>query len=146
MNMSGEIRVKTESRYKTLYNELKNFVVGDMHELFFICTCLGYKANNPKPLGSNGEHRFHSHTITPEEYVCYYSILLEKNNMDISAIKDDKFVLSKIEEYANGGMEILLKEFLSDYLIKSNTELKLDHTCIKELPKTFLHFIYEQTQ
>ena len=146
MNMSGEIRVKTESRYKTLYNELKNFVVGDMHELFFICTCLGYKANNPKPLGSNGEHRFHSHTITPEEYVCYYSMLLEKNNMDISVIKDDKFVLSKIEEYANGGMEILLKEFLSDYLIKSNTELKLDHTCIKELPKTFLHFIYEKIQ
>lgn len=146
MNMSGDIRVKTESRYKTLYNELKNFVVGDMHELFFICTCLGYKANNPKPLGSNGEDRFWSRTIIPEEYVCYYSVLLEKNNMDISIIKDDKLVLSKIEEYANGGMEILIKEFLSDYLIKSSTELKLDPTSAKELPKTFLHFLYEKIQ
>lgn len=146
MNMSGDIRVKTESRHKTLYNELKNFVVGDMHELFFICTCLGYKANNPKLLGSNGEDRFWSRTIRPEEYVCYYSMLLEKNNMDISIIKDDKLVLSKIEEYANGGMEILIKEFLSDYLIKSSTELKLDPTSVKELPKTFLSFIYEKIQ
>ncbi len=146
MNMSEDIRVKTDAKYKALYNELKNFVVGDMHELFFICTCLGYKANNPKLLGSNGEDRFWSRTIRPEEYVCYYSMLLEKNNMDISIIKDDKLVLSKIEEYANGGMEILIKEFLSDYLIKSSTELNLDPTSVKELPKTFLSFIYEKIQ
>jgi len=144
--MSEDIRVKTDAKYKALYNELKNFVVGDMHELFFICTCLGYKANNPKLLGSNGEDRFWSRTIRPEEYVCYYSMLLEKNNMDISIIKDDKLVLSKIEEYANGGMEILIKEFLSDYLIKSSTELNLDPTSVKELPKTFLSFIYEKIQ
>ena len=40
MSFSEDIRVKTEQKYKTLYNELKNFAVGDMHELFFLCACL----------------------------------------------------------------------------------------------------------
>ena len=146
MNMSGDVRVKTDVRYKTLYTELKNFIVGDMHELFFICACLGYKANKPKPLGKNGDERFWSRTITPEEYICYYSMLLERNKIDLSVVQDDKLVLSMIEEYANGGMEILINEFLSDFFMKGSTELKLDTTCVKELPKTFLHFIFEQIQ
>jgi len=146
MNMSGDIRVKTSNQYKHLYNELKNFAVGDMHELFFLCVCLAYRANKKKVLGTNGEDRFWSKTITPEEYACFYAIMLEENEMDLEAIKDDKIVLAEIEKYANAGMEILLEEFLSDYLIKNKTELKLNTADSKELPKALLHFIYEQLQ
>jgi hypothetical protein len=147
MNMSGDIRVKTSNQYKHLYNELKNFAVGDMHELFFLCVCLAYRANKKKKaLGTNGEDRFWSKTITPEEYACFYAIMLEENETNLEAIKDDKVVLAEIEKYANAGMEILLEEFLSDYLMKNKTELKLNPADSKELPKALLHFIYEQLQ
>ena len=146
MNMSGDIRVKTDRKYKNLYIELKNFAVGDMHELFFLCACLGYRAKKKKSFGSAGEERFWSRTITPEEFACFYAMLLDANSMDLSAIKDDKIVITEIEKYANSGMEILLDEFLRDYLVKGNSDLKLDSTSSKELPKALLYFIYEQLQ
>lgn len=141
MNMSGDIRVKTDRKYRNLYNDLKNFAVGDMHELFFLCSCLGFRAKKKKSLGSNGEDRFWSRTITPEEYACYYAMMLEESNMDLSAIKDDTKIISEMEKYANAGMGVLLDDFLSEYC---SSALKLDSSISKELPKALLHFIYEQ--
>lgn len=141
MNMSGDIRVKTDKKYRNLYNDLKNLAFGDMHELFFLCACLGYRAKQMKSLGPNGEERFWSRTITPEEYACYYAMVLEKNNMDLSITKDDKLVIVEMEKYANSGMEILLEELLNEYC---NADYKLDSVYSKELPKALLHFIREQ--
>jgi len=141
MNMSGDIRVRTDKKYRSLYNDLRNLIVGDMHELFFLCVCLGYKANKAKTLGSSGEERFWSRTITPEEYACYYAMMLEKNNMDLSSTKDDKLVIAEMEKYANSGMEILLEDFLNEYC---SADYKLDNTYSKELPKALLLFIRDQ--
>lgn len=147
MNMSGDIRVKTSNKYKHLYNELKNFAVGDMHELFFLCVCLGYRAQKSrKNLGADGEDRFWSKTITPEEYACFYAIMLEDRGMNLEAIKDDKIVIAEMEKYANAGMEILIDGFLSEYLIQNRTELKLNTTDSQEIPKALLYYIYEQLQ
>jgi len=143
MNMSGDIRVKTDSKYRYLYNDLKNFAFGDMHELFFLCSCLGFRTKKKKSLGTKGEDRFWSRTITPEEYACYYAMMLEESDMDLSVIKDDKLIISEMEKYANAGMELLLKDFLSEYC---SSGLKLDSSISKELPKALLHFIYEQLQ
>ena len=142
MNMSGDIRVKTDQQYKNIYNEFKNFVVGDMHELFFLCACLGYRADKKKPLGKKGDDRFWSKTITPEEYACFYAMILNNKNMDLTSIEDDKFVISEMEEYSNAGMGILIDEFLSDYLVAVGNEYKLDPTHSNELPKDLLNFIY----
>lgn len=143
--MAGDIRVKTDVKYKTIYNDMKNFALGDMHELFFLCACLGYKHNLRKPLGPHGDDRFYSHTISPEEFACYYAMVLEKNDMDLSSIEDDKVVISEIEEYANGGMEYLIRELLSDYMTSEGI-LKLEKSgYAKELPKILLGFIHEQS-
>lgn len=146
MKMDREIRVKTEGRYKRLYNDLKNVVVGDSHELFFVCACLGYKNKRSKPLGGSRDDRdrFYSSTINPREWACYYAMLLEQNGMDFLAIQDDKSVIAKIEEYANAGIDILMQDFLGDYTITNGGELQLDPGCSKELSKQFLHFVFEQ--
>lgn len=143
MKMEGQIRVKTDNRYSNIYNELKNLVVGDFHELFFVCACLGYKYKKSKPLEKKDD-KFWSQTIEHTEWACYYAMLLEENAMDFSVIHDDKYVIARIEEYANAGMELLIQEFLSDYLIGKTGEQQLDPLCCKELPKQFLHFIFEQ--
>ena len=145
MNVSGDIRVKTDQRYKNLYVELKNFAVGDMHELFFMRVSWPTKQKE-KSFGSGGDERFWSRTITPDEYTCFCAMLLNDNEMDLSVIKDDKHVIAEVEKYANAGMEILIEEFLGDYFVKGNSDLKLDSTSSKELPKALLYFIYEKLQ
>ncbi len=143
MNMMGDIRVKTDRKYKDLYNDMRNFAIGDSHELFFLCACIGFKENKTKSLGSNGEERFWSRTITPEEYICYYAMILRKNNMDFSLIKDDKTIIAEMEKYANAGIEILFEEFLNEYCT-SDYKIETSHT--KELPRGLLHYIYERIQ
>lgn len=148
MNMDGQIRVKTDARYKELYNNMKNsLVVGDFHELFFVCACIGYSKGLRKPI-AKGDDRFWSRTITPTEWACYYAMLLEQNDYDFSVIMDDKEVLMVIEEYANAGMEVIIDGFLSSYLLPSSKgkEPQLDPSCSKTLPKDFLHYILEQSE
>jgi hypothetical protein len=144
MKMDDNIRVRTDRKYQTLYNDLKNFAFGDMHEIFFLCVSLGYKAKKQKSLGKDRDERFWSRTITPDEWACYYAIMIEANNMDFSSIQDDKQVIACMEEYANAGMEILLDEFLSGYIVNGSEGPTLVSSGSQELPKIVLSYIYEQ--
>lgn len=144
MNMAGDIRVRTDRRHRTLYNDFRNFVAKEMHEIFFLCACLGYRSGKRKALGKNGDDRFWSSTITPEEYASYYAMLIELNEMDFSAISEDKAVIASMEEYANGGMDILLEDILADYILDQGEDLRLDPSCSKELPKVLLAYVYEK--
>lgn len=144
MKLSGDIRVRTDRHYRTLYNDLRNFVVKDMHEIFFLCACLGYRESKRKPLGRDGDDRFWSSTITPEEYASFYAMVIESKNMDFSAIADDRKVVAAIEEYANAGMQILLEDVFTDYTLSRGDDLRLDPSCSKELAKVLLAYLYEK--
>jgi hypothetical protein len=144
MNMAQDIRVRTDQHYRTLYNDFRNFVAKDMHEIFFLCVCLGYRDGKRKPLGRSKDDRFWSNTITPEEYASFYAIMIESNNMEFSSISDDKIVIATMEEYANAGMQILLDDVLADYILKRGDDLHLDPSCSKELPKVLLAHVYEK--
>jgi hypothetical protein len=146
MKMDGRIRVKSDGRYGRLYADMKNAVVGDFHELFFVCACIGYKERKRKPIdrSHSDRDRFWSSTILPREWACYYAMVLADNEMDFTCIQDDQAVINTAEEYANAGMAILIERFLSDYLINADTEPQLDSAASRELPKNFLHHIFEQ--
>jgi len=147
MKMDGNIRVATDAKYKELYNNMKSCSsIEDFHELFFACACLGYKRNKHTPL-KKGDDRFWSRTITPCEWASYYAMILEKNNFDLTKVGDDQAVLADISGYANAGMDILIEEFLHDYLLPNSraTNPQLDPACCKELPKQFVNFIFEQS-
>ena len=144
MKMDGQIRVKTNSHYARMYNDIKGVAFGDFHEFFFLCACIGYNANNKEPLGKNGEDRFWSSTITAREWACYYAMFLEKNGFDFTAAQDEKVIINKMEEYANAGMKILLNEFLNDYVIGSREDPQLDQGRSRELPKNLLNFVFER--
>lgn len=148
MKMDGNIRVATEAKYKELFNNMKsNGVVDDFHELFFLCASIGYRKSSKTPI-KRRDDRFWSKTISPREWACYYAMVLEKNAFDYEKVSEDKDVLAIIEGYANAGMDILIKDFLGDYLLPSSrsTDPQLDPTCCKELPKNFVHFIFEQSE
>jgi hypothetical protein len=142
MKMDTNLRIKTDKKHRTLYNQLTGFAVGESHELFFLCACLGYRRRKAKALGRSGDERFWSKTITPEEWCAYYAIILEEQNMNFAHIQDDKAVLSRIEEYANGGVEILIEECLADFL-SSSSEVSIDKKGSGELPKILFDYLHD---
>lgn len=141
--MDAQIRVRTEARFADLYDDLKRLVVGEFHDLFFICACLGYSAGKRKPL-SRGQDRFFSATITPWEWTCYYAMLLQDSKRNLAAIADDKKVIRVVEEYANAGMEVLLEDLLSNYLLADQKVPRIDQSASKELPKVTLGYIFSR--
>lgn len=146
MKMDGDIRVRTDNRFGRIYTDLKNNLDVEYHEVFFSCACLAYSRKKHKSLGRQGGDRFWSKTITPLEWNCYYSMLLAENNFDFHVIQEDKNVISRVEEFANLGMEILIDEFLHDYLLKKSDEPQLDPSCSKDLSKELLHFLFNQSE
>ena len=144
MKMDTNIRVRTHRRFRGLYKQMKGLAVGDMHELFFLCACLGYKRGKATKLGRNGDDRFWSGTIEPDEWSCFYAMTLEEHGQDFAAIKDDKEVIARMEEYANAGMEILIDELLGEYLTTHDGEPLLDTASARELPKELLQYVFEQ--
>ncbi|EKD55838.1 MAG: hypothetical protein ACD_59C00024G0003 [uncultured bacterium] len=148
MKMDGKIRVATDAKYKELYNNMKgNGVVEDFHALFFVCACLGFKNKKMTPIKKRDD-RFWSGTITPSEWSCYYAIILEQNGFDFTKVSDEKEIMEVIERYANSGMEILIDEFLEDFLLPSSKKTipQLDNAVCKTLPKQFVHFIFELSE
>lgn len=147
MKMDGRIRVHTDAKYKELYNNMKNNgAVDDFHELFFVCACIGYRKGYQTSIKKRDD-RFWSGTITPREWACYYAMVLEQNDFDYEKVSEDKDVLAIIEGYANAGIGILMEEFFLDYLLPNSksADPQLDPTFCKELPKHFVHYIFEQS-
>lgn len=145
MYLSGGIRVRTEGRYKQLYNDLKNFVFLDMHEIFFTCAAIGYRSGKRIPLGKSAEDRFWSDTITPHEFAMFYAMVAELEGMSCQSLMDAKSVIEVVEEYANAGMEILLEELLGEYVIETESGPVLDKASCDELPKIILAHIYDRS-
>lgn len=136
IEMSQKIRVKIDPQYKVIYNALKNHAVGDFHELFFICVCLGYKMRMREPLKKR-EDCFWSNTIFPDEWYAYYSIYIHDHNMDFSCLGNDEQIITTMQEYANGGMSCMIDEFLCDYTKKdSSGNYIVDH--LDQLSKELL--------
>lgn len=143
--MSTDLRVKVNKEYSDLYTDWRN-LCSDMHELFFLCVCLGYNAQKNTPLGRKGEPKFWSGTITPEEWSCFYAMLLKKNQMDPKSVMDDKIVMSEMEGFANAGMEILIDELLTDFTIGDRKNLRIDSSSSKDLAKSILAYINDLAQ
>jgi hypothetical protein len=133
--------VHTDQKYKELYNDLKGLAFREFHEIFFVCCSLGFKRDKQIKLGKNKEDRFWSDRITPEEYSTYYAFTMSKNDNNLASVVDDRKVLDVMEEYANGGMTILIDECLSNFIVGEN---RIDKSSAKELPKEILGFLLSE--
>ena len=141
MKRDTEIRVATEKKYTALYNDLKdNNVINEFRELFFVCVCLAYKKKKNTPL-KTGEDRFRTNSLTSREWATYYAIFLKDHNMDFAMLNDEKNIMKHVEAYANAGMEILLEEFLGDYVKVTGGEPHLIPLESRELPKSFIQYL-----
>ena len=145
MSMFPKIRVYIQKEYFDLYSDWRDLVGRDMHELFFLCVCLGYKTGKDIPL-SKKVQKFWSDTFDAEEWNCFYAIFFKKHQIDPTSIMDAEKVFKFIEGYANGGMEILIDELLTDFTIGDPDNLRIDSSSSKGLAKSILAYISETAQ
>ena len=143
MKMDERRRIRTSKHHGKLYTELKGTLVQEFHELFFLSVCVGYRNDCPTPLGKSGEERFWSDTIAPEEWSAYNSMMLTRNDMDFKAIQDDKSVITRIEEYAHGGMLYLIDNVLNGFLVEKDGEYAVDKTVATDLPRRVMQYVFE---
>ncbi|MBT2682247.1 hypothetical protein [Bacillus sp. ISL-37] len=112
--LADQALVYTSKKYEEIYYHFnKNFEV-KYQDLFLLCASIGFKKNRKLPLGERGRE-LRTNYLKVKQKATVYSIILsdEELGKNIEAFEEDEFprkARKRIEEYAEGGMEILVEE------------------------------------
>ncbi len=142
----GKYRVHCKKGYQGIYKSLKGTVFNEYHNLFTLCVFLGNK--NGKFLKGKGskEQLFWSDTFSIREYAAFYSLIINENkDEDYILLKDGEKALEFLENYADGGMGILLNsEVLKNHISEKAGEFTLDFSQNDHIQKQILYYVYSQ--
>lgn len=143
MSEQQRIRVRTEKTHKTLYSELKQLNLGDAHAVFFIAACIGYEAGKRQKIVSRDD-RFFGDTITPDEWAIYQSIFLDEAGYNLSSINDREAIIRSMEEYANGGINVILENVPGCFDQHEDREVFIKKSERENLLERLLVLIFEK--
>lgn len=97
-------------KYEKIYNTLSSKkIFNNMAEIFTFACVIGYKNKNKVKLAGRGTEMRSEH-FKEKELVPLMSIIFEESNFDNDIFYDYDLIKAKfndLEEYAEGGMEIL---------------------------------------
>ena len=145
-----DVRVSVNKKYTKLYKALSQSSnirksIFERHaKIFTLCVALGFNYNQRNEFNSGElENLFWSKTFEKHDLTVIYSLAINndsENTYDI--ISDKEKMISIAEEYADGGMEILIENVLSEYIKEDeNGFLYLNHSESSYLEKEILSFI-----
>lgn len=142
--LSEQQLIFTSKKYETIYKTLNSLIDVKYHDLFMLCAAIGFRNNNKLPIEEKGRE-FRSNYLSREQKATAYSIILNDSEFGrkINRFEDREFIVDarkRLEQYAEGGMEILVKEvFKSKWtggiLDESYNEYEID----------IISYIYEQS-
>lgn len=124
--LSGQGIVYTSENYEGIYITMNEKYNIKYHELFILAASIGFKNNKRSPLNKNGRE-FRLSYFTQEQKAVVYTILLLDDGLSI----DTEDLLNKemfrnftkaLEEYAEGGMDILIENALPANINKNTSE------------------------
>lgn len=109
-----QIIFNTSKRFEDIYIKFNEIADVKYHELFILCATIGFKNNRHNKIGEKGRE-LRSAYLDSNQKASAYSIILNDANIgkNIDRFVDKEFVsLAKksLEEYAEGGMELLIEE------------------------------------
>lgn len=133
----------TSQKYENIYRFLKDKLNLKYHETFVLCAAIGYKNNRARELDKKGRE-FRSNFLSTGQKVTIYSIILNDQEIgkQIEKFNDKDFQLTakkKIEQYAEGGMEILCEDVFGNKV----NEFMLDEN-YDEYEVDILSYIYQE--
>jgi hypothetical protein len=104
----------TSKRYEEIYFHLNTKYEIKYHDFFLICASIGFKKNHRRKVGERGRE-MRTNFFKGRQKATIYTIILsdEELGRNIEAFGEDDFprrARKLLEEYAEGGMEILVEE------------------------------------
>lgn len=114
-SLNNSFFIFKSKKYEDIYNVLVNKMhIFKMSELFTLCASVGFKHNNSVSVDSKGTEMRSEH-FKENQLTALYSIMINSPliNADLDSFRDYEFIKSAfkiIEQYAEGGMEILCRD------------------------------------
>ncbi len=118
-SLNDSFFIHKSKRFESIYNLLVNKKhLFKMNELFTLAAAVGFKNNKRVKLEQKGTEMRSEH-FKENQLAALYSIMLNSSdiNADLESFRDYDFVKNAfkiIEEYSEGGMEILCDEVFED--------------------------------
>lgn len=142
--LSEQQIIYTSKKYEPIYKVLNNLIDIKYHDLFILCAAIGFKNNKKLPLYEKGRE-FRSNYLSREQKATAYSIILNDCELGrkINKFEDRDFIVQsrkRLEEYAEGGMDILVKE-----VFKSKWTGELLDESYGEYEIDIISYIYEES-
>lgn len=143
MKMNGDIRVRISKEHDQVYNTLTKGVGIESHVLFFMGFCIAIsKKLDPTPIKTRVD-KFWSRTFDPQEWTSMYSVILDKNSVNLKAIENDEEVIRQVEMYANAGISDFLDNIPQEYIRKSGGVISFAIDDKGEAIKDILNFLMD---
>jgi len=138
-------RVYTRPEYVKIYQKLKGLAFNEYHNLFTLCVFLGYK-NKKRSKKSAKKELFWSQTFSPHELASFYALLIrESESGNFALLKDGEKALEWLQEYADGGMEVLLEsDVMKKFVVRHGDEINIDATVRDNLQKQLMYYIFSE--
>jgi hypothetical protein len=104
----------TSKKYEEIYIHFNTKFDIKYQDLFLLCASIGFKKNRKKRITEKGRE-FRTNYLNSRQKATAYSIILSDPEIgkNIEAFEDSEFRLKarkRLEDYAEGGMEILVEE------------------------------------
>ncbi|MEI4527197.1 MULTISPECIES: hypothetical protein [Priestia] len=149
ITFTREARIHWNKKHEVIYHTLRERGIfpQNSHILMF-CASLGFKHSRKKELvGDTNDIRLS--TFSKDEMVAYVTIAFSKVGLQLDKLDKIEEFKNIIEEYAEGGMEVFIEEFLEPYLIPNKDGsyiLAIKGGGASDFEKDLLVFIYEESQ
>lgn len=144
----GNYRVLGKQGTLDIYKRLKGKIFNEYHNLFTLCVCLAYKNKKKMTSKRKVEQLFWSDTFSPHEYAAFSSIIIKEDpNEEYLLLKDGENSLKYLQDYADAGIEILLKsDVMKNYIKNKNDILTLDFGEKDYLQKQIMYYVWSVYQ
>ncbi|PFM32268.1 hypothetical protein [Bacillus cereus] len=116
--LTGQIVFKTNPIYDGVYDHFRDQYEVKFQHMFLFCAAIGARNSHSIPFTGKGRE-IRSNYFTSDERNLLYSIILndESKGKDLEKFEDNTFYSEArklLESYAEGGMEILVKEVFTE--------------------------------
>ncbi|WP_078427507.1 hypothetical protein [Alkalihalobacterium alkalinitrilicum] len=112
--LADQALLYTSKKYEEIYFYFNTKFEVKYQDLFLLCASLGFKKDQKDSIGDRGRE-FRTNYLNTRQKATAYSIILSDSELgrNIEAFSDKEFpkkARKRLEEYAEGGMQILVEE------------------------------------
>ncbi|MDN5343815.1 MULTISPECIES: hypothetical protein [Oceanotoga] len=118
-------KIFISEKYSGIYESLCDEKL-EIKDLFYLCAVIGFKNNHKEKIEKKQKEFNSSYYSDKSIFLSFYSMIFDKINYNFEEMKNESFFnnyFKDIEEYAEGGMSILLEEVIKNNYNKNTNSL-----------------------